>query len=1387
VYRALIVCNSRFPAASGSLSDLYGPQRDGYLLRDALTDHGTGMFDGRDVQNVSEGLFAATLSAIDDFFSIAEPDDTLLFYYSGHGFTMNQQLFLCVQDTKVDRLPSTALSGDALNLIVANSLAQVKILILDCCYAAMLKGSDITEELSGTGRYVIAATSASERARDAALKGLPSPFTQALAEALLSKAEDRNGNGGVNLDDVYSYLETVKFHGSRPHRKFDGGGTIKIARRPPRQAKSDPRDAVPGDGEIAEGALPRAGRAGFHGLGFGQSHLPYLDRTVPGASFSPARVGEFRERMHSEVLETIPDHLSPQEFLERAGLMRHGDLTYAGVLLFGDNPRAFLPAAMVQCARFNGTTRTAPMQSASLRGTVPELIVEARDFIAKVARVGEVPTTGGAYAEPAYRYPMIAVREIIANAVVHRDYENQESCVQIHAFDDRVEVLSPGKWGGTPTVVVGEHPLGQLERTSQRRNFRLADTLSWLRLVEGVGAGVPRSIEDCGATGAPEPVVVADEQLVKVTIFPRPLSRKPDNAGRRRTVIWGSEIPFRNPTFTGRAEELAALRAQVTDDSPTVIRQPLSALYGLGGVGKTELAAEYAHRYSGDYDVVWWIRADQEAAIQASLIALGQRLGLTDISGESGDHSVRGVLEALQSGDPYEHWLLIFDDATQPSIISRYIPQGSGHVIITSRISEWRRELRTEGIEVKEFPLAEAVQFLRIRVPQLGYRIDGSDGARDLPESEDNDREQQAEHLARTLGGLPLAVEHAASYLAQTGIPAAEYIADFEHNANELLGRDADMFTSKPVSTSWRLSSHTVTPEAKELFELLAFFSAEPVSEELLIQSGRVADLTARIQKVLTSRIELRRAERQLARFSLVKIDGARDVVQLHPVVQAVTRSHIASEDPGTARMLRDAVHALLAASDPGDPEKQENDPLYERSVHHLLPSGALESNNLALRDLIINQVRRLHLRERFSEAISLGEQALAAWQQRNSPADIQTLALATVVGEAMRPIGRVEEAFALNARTLDLLHKHHGDRDETYLICAASHGEDLRLLGRYDEALALELSLLSPFEETFSPSQHRLLNLRHNMAIDLRCVGQYERAFECDTENAAELERYFGAADRQTICSRLGLASDLRRLGRYEDALVLARELTRVVEARQEPWRFLRLEAYSGLSVALRRAGYHDEARAVAEDVYQRYRALAGDEHRTTLVAATNLMCALRIADDLAAAHELGERTVLSWEKIAGADHPNTLATRANLAAVLRMRGNPAAARETNVTVLAGFRKLYAYDHPSILLVMTNLASDLAAVGAVGDARDLGEQTLGISRRVRGAAHPATLAVAANLALDLRATGFEAAASDLRKETLTAYEAELSLEHPQALRASQNHRVTVDIVPASP
>ncbi|MEV6106496.1 caspase family protein [Streptomyces sp. NPDC051940] len=500
MYRALIVCNSRFAKDASALPELNGPKADGMLLRDALTDPGTGMFDRSNVALLPEADAPEVLDAVDDFFAGAEPDDTLLLYYSGHGRSLGQELYLCAGNTRADRLESSAVASSTLSRMINRSFAQVKIVILDCCHGGGFKGGDLVEGLSGRGRFVLAAASAADRAGDAERRGEPSPFTKALVEGLLTGAADGDGDGAVDLDDLYAHVARVRFNGHEPQRKYDGAGAVPIARRTDAPAGPPPIPVQP--------AAPAPQGADL------------LESVAPGAILDDTRIRSFRGELREDMATAYPPQLTSSEFLQRSGLVREGRPTYAAALLFGENPSALLPTAMVRCARFRGRDKTRPLTGTELHGTLPELIVQARDFVASAALLGELPTAEGATSDGLYRYPMIAVREIIANALVHRDYTHPDACVQIHVYDDRVEVISPGTWGGGVPVPDGQQRLGTLERQSQPRNFRLARVLSWAKLVESVGAGLPRSVADCRAVGAPEPVVAIRQGMITVTVFP---------------------------------------------------------------------------------------------------------------------------------------------------------------------------------------------------------------------------------------------------------------------------------------------------------------------------------------------------------------------------------------------------------------------------------------------------------------------------------------------------------------------------------------------------------------------------------------------------------------------------------------------------------------------------------------------------------------------------------------------------------------------------------------------------------------------------------------------------------------------------------------------------
>ena len=279
----------------------------------------------------------------------------------------------------------------------------------------------------------------------------------------------------------------------------------------------------------------------------------------------------------------------------------------------------------------------------------------------------------------------------------------------------------------------------------------------------------------------------------------------------RVPAVWGN-VPKRNKNFTGRQEILDRLREGVSSAVTAVVPH---ALQGMGGVGKTAVAIEYAHRYRSEYDLVWWIPADQPALVRSSLAALAQPLGLPPATVSGIDAAVQAVLNALRTGTPYGRWLLIFDNADDPEDIDDSIPWESGHVLITSRNHHWEAVVDTVAVDV--FSRSESTAFLGKRV-----RARLSD--------------PEASRLAEELGDLPLALEQAGALQAETGMSADEYLQLLKGHVAEIMGEGRPPEYPHSMTAAWRLSVATISdklPEAVELLRCCAFFGPEPIPRDL--------------------------------------------------------------------------------------------------------------------------------------------------------------------------------------------------------------------------------------------------------------------------------------------------------------------------------------------------------------------------------------------------------------------------------------------------------------------------------------------------------------------------------------------------------------------------
>ena len=440
--------------------------------------------------------------------------------------------------------------------------------------------------------------------------------------------------------------------------------------------------------------------------------------------------------------------------------------------------------------------------------------------------------------------------------------------------------------------------------------------------------------------------------------------------------VWN--IPARNPGFTGRDDLLAAVRDRLLAGETAVVQ----ALHGMGGVGKTQLAAEYAHRFAGTYDLAWWINAEQGGLIGDQIAGLGLALRCIP-AGAATEVARAAVLAELRARG---RWLLVFDNAGSPADVAPWLPGGSGHVLITSRERGWA-EIAVP-VEVDVLARAESVALLQ-------HRITGLTGA-------------DADRLAAELGDLPLAIAQAAGFMAGTGIAAGEYLGLLRTRAEPLLDQPVPA-SAYPRSlaaatglTAARLAADD--PPAAELASLCAFLGPEPVPAELF--TGAPSELPDKLAARAGDPLAWRQTLARLARQSLARID--RHGVQMHRLTQAILRDRLT---PAQAAAARARTEAILAASDPGDPDDPVIWPTWAELMPHLLAADLAGTGNPGLRQLACRGCRYLIARGDTRTALGLAGDLRPRWRDRLGDDHEHTLAIGTYLGWALEEMGRWADA----------------------------------------------------------------------------------------------------------------------------------------------------------------------------------------------------------------------------------------------------------------------------------------------------------------------------------------------------------------------------------------
>jgi hypothetical protein len=828
--------------------------------------------------------------------------------------------------------------------------------------------------------------------------------------------------------------------------------------------------------------------------------------------------------------------------------------------------------------------------------------------------------------------------------------------------------------------------------------------------------------------------------------------------------IWVG-VPPRNKNFTGRTDILEQLRDRAAGSKPAALLSKQSlpqALQGLGGVGKTAVAIEYAYRYGADYDLVCWIRADQTPLIRSALAGLAASLGLAAPSASGIDLTTQGVLDALRRGEPYSRWLLVFDNADQPEELLPFIPGGPGDVLITSRNHRWGPIVETIALDV--FERAESIQFLLKRGPK---RLTETD----------------ADRLAESLGDLPLALEQAGAVLYESLMSVDDYLRLLDERAADILTQGVALEYPSSMTAGWQISVAQLrqqSPQALELLRCCAFVGPEPIPREVFRPFAQQS--ATGMDALLADPIELSTAISVLGRFALVKMDGP--YITVHRLIQALLRAEL---DPGEQGRYRQDAHSILAAGAPGNPSDANSWPRYRDLVAHVgsLTTDLAHCQVRAHRGFALSVVRYLYVYGDFASCRAFAERFIEQWTEDSGPTDEHVLDANRHLGNALREVGEAARAGEIIETTLRRAEQVLEPRDPLTMDLRNAFGADLRARGDFKGALALDEETRALHDDVFGPTACQTLRVMNNLALDYGLSSRYVEARELHKDVYIKQRSRPDVAPTEILNAWTGLARAVRLCGAFTQARDLGQEARVYGVHELGPEHHLTLRAATDLSIAMRRIpADYDEALEIAAETLEQCQLRRGERNPDTMAAAISLYNIQRVLGQSAQALELAKATAKTYPSVYGAEHPYNYGCLANLALLHRLTGDLDSARQLNETSLAGLGEKLTRDHFFSLTVAVNLASDLAALGKIRAARALGEDSLQRLTRLIGEEHFMTLSCAANLALDRIADGADEEAKALAATTASTCARVYGQNDPLTEAAIGGSRINVDFDP---
>lgn len=794
--------------------------------------------------------------------------------------------------------------------------------------------------------------------------------------------------------------------------------------------------------------------------------------------------------------------------------------------------------------------------------------------------------------------------------------------------------------------------------------------------------------------------------------------------------------PHGSGAVRGRAGELDALRQLSARPQGRY-----AVVCGVGGIGKTTLAAALADIARAEGRPVFWIRHNDADDLAEQMTRTALACGLPESKLEDARTGRAGLPDVVWGHlETTGRWLLVLDGVDDPLSVG---PNGED-------VAGYRGWIRpaTKGLVLVTSRNTDPEVWGRLAVLHRVTPLDAEAGGqvlRDLAPHAGTVDEARA--LAARLGGLPLALHAAGRYLSAAGSrhhTLAAYTAALDTQMSTLLGAEHPQAGDPEVARTvvrhtWELSLDQLTaaglPLVRPVLTLLALLAPAPVPSSLL-----TPDLVTEATGQPAGPSEVEAALNGLHTYGLIDTplgdDGrpALGQVLLHSLVREIT------------------AHAHTAAAPVPDP--------YRRALVGRLGQTVAELTRAG--------------RSGWSAAVLLAPHLVTAAGFPHDQGDGLRHALGSLSGH-LSDAGAYGAAAHLSQAEFTVTARLRGPDHPHTLNSGNNLANALNDLGRHREAVDLHRTTLAAYERVLGPDHPHALNSRNNLANALNDLGRHHEAADLHRETLTAYERVLGPDHALSLNSRGNLAHALGGLGRLHEAVALEQQILGTRDRLLGPDHADTLSIASNLAVTLSCLAQHQQAAELHRRTLATRERLLGPDHPHSLTSRSNLANTLDQLGEHQEAADLHQDTLATRERVLGPDHPHSLTSRSNLAVALFNLGRYREAADLHHRTLTARERLLGPDHPHTLTSRSKVAASIYSLGRHQEAAELQQRTLTALERLLGPDHPYTLAGGNDLAVSLDALGRHRDAAELHRSTLTARERLLGPDHPDTAASRDN------------